>query len=162
MPASAFRTHPPGATRWLSCTCSWSTVRLISPDSGTFRYLVGLWYLRSSLDRYYLRGIYGIKPTNYTNYETTSRVQNAAIYANSTWELLPNHTLTLGGRFSHGSSSRSDRQSLSSLQMTSGSQATPPSQMTTFKPGNRSKTPWQIRLIVFPWKTWLSAECHSV
>lgn len=74
-------------------------VRLTSPDSGAFRYLVGLWYLRSSLDRYYLRGIYGIKPTNYTNYETTSRVQNAAIYANSTWEFLPNHTLTLGGRF---------------------------------------------------------------
>ncbi len=73
-------------------------VRLTSPDSGNFRYLAGLWYSSTALDRYYLRGIYGIKPTNYTNYETTSDIKNAAIYANSTWEFMPNHTLTFGGR----------------------------------------------------------------
>lgn len=74
-------------------------LRLTSPDSGKFRYLVGLWYSSTALDRYYLRGIYGIKPTNYTNYETTSDIENMAIYANSTWEFQPNHTLTLGGRW---------------------------------------------------------------
>jgi iron complex outermembrane recepter protein len=78
-------------------------VRLVSPDSGNFRYLAGLWYSSTALDRYYLRGIYGIKPSNYTNYETTSDIKNAAIYANSTWEFVPNHTLTLGGRINHES-----------------------------------------------------------
>lgn len=73
--------------------------RLVSPDSGKFRYVVGLWYSNISLDRSYLRGIYGIKNTNYTNYETTSKTENAAIYANTTWELMPGHTLTLGGRY---------------------------------------------------------------
>ncbi len=73
-------------------------LRLTSPDSGNFRYLLGLWYAKTSLERFYLRGIYGIKPTNYTNYETTSDVQNLALYANSTWEFRPRHTLTLGGR----------------------------------------------------------------
>ena len=47
-------------------------LRLTSPDSGNFRYLLGLWYATTALDRYYLRGIYGIKPTNYTNYQTSS------------------------------------------------------------------------------------------
>ena len=74
-------------------------LRLVSPDSGTFRYVGGLWYSKISLDRSYLRGIYGIKPTNYTNYAATSGTENAAIYANSTWEFMPNHTLTLGGRY---------------------------------------------------------------
>lgn len=74
-------------------------LRLTSPDSGKFRYLAGLWFSNTALDRFYLRGIYGIKPTNYTNYETTSDVRNAAIYANSTWEFMRNHTLTLGGRW---------------------------------------------------------------
>ncbi|MCY7388903.1 MAG: TonB-dependent receptor [Burkholderiales bacterium] len=74
-------------------------VRLTSPDSGNFRYVAGLWYANTALDRYYLRGIFGIKPTNYTNYETTSDSTNVAIYANSTWEFMPSHTLTLGGRF---------------------------------------------------------------
>ncbi|HUR19572.1 MAG TPA: TonB-dependent receptor [Vicinamibacterales bacterium] len=74
-------------------------LRLTSPDTGKFRYLAGLWYMSTALDRYYLRGIYGIKPTNYTNYETTSDIRDVAIYANSTWEFMPNHTLTLGGRW---------------------------------------------------------------
>jgi iron complex outermembrane recepter protein len=78
-------------------------VRLASPDSGNFRYLVGLWYSNTALDRYYLRGTFGIKPTNYTNYETTSDITNLALYANSTWEFAPNHTLTLGGRFNQES-----------------------------------------------------------
>ena len=69
---------------------------------------------------------------------------------------------SLGSRLSHGTSSRRERQSLSSRHMTSSSQAMPPSQMTTLRPGKRSKTPWQTRLIVLPWKTWLSAVCHSV
>lgn len=73
--------------------------RLVSPDRGAFRYVTGLWYSKISLDRSYLRGIYGIKPTNYTNYATTSETENAAIYANSTWEFAPSHTLTLGGRY---------------------------------------------------------------
>lgn len=73
-------------------------LRLTSPDNGAFRYLAGLWYSNTSTDRKYLRGIYGIKPTNYTNYATTSDITNLALYANSTWEFMPKHTLTLGGR----------------------------------------------------------------
>ena len=73
-------------------------LRLTSPDSGAFRYLAGLWYSKSSTDRSYLRGVFGIKASNYTNYETTSEATNLALYANSTWEFMPKHTLTLGGR----------------------------------------------------------------
>ena len=68
---------------------------------------------------------------------------------------------SLGLRFTHGTSSRSASQSLSRRHITSGSQAMPPSAMTTFRPGNRSNTPWQARLITFAWKTWVSAVCHS-
>lgn len=74
-------------------------VRLTSPDSGNFRYLAGLWFSDTTLDRTYVRGLYGIKSSNYTNYATGSDTKNMAIYANSTWEFMPNHTLTLGGRF---------------------------------------------------------------
>lgn len=74
-------------------------LRLTSPDSGNFRYLAGLWYMRTSTDRDYLRGVFGIKPSNYTNYATTSAATNTALYANSTWEFMPKHTLGVGGRF---------------------------------------------------------------
>lgn len=73
-------------------------LRLTSPDSGKFRYVVGLWYAKNTLDRSYLRGIYGIKPSNYTEYEGSTSAQNMAVYANTTWEFMPRHTLTLGGR----------------------------------------------------------------
>jgi iron complex outermembrane recepter protein len=73
-------------------------LRLTSPDSGNFRYLFGLWYSHTSLERFYLRGTFGLKPTNFTRYDTTSLVQNAALYTNTTWQFRPGHTLTLGGR----------------------------------------------------------------
>ena len=68
---------------------------------------------------------------------------------------------SLGRRRTHGTSSRSDSQSLSRRHMTSGSQAKPPSAITTRRPGKRSNTPWQTRLMTLAWKIWLSAVCHS-
>jgi len=84
-------------------TTTTQEVRLVSPDSGKFRYVAGLWYSKIELDRTYLRGIYGIKNTNYTNYAGTLASENMAVFANSTWEFLPNHTLTLGGRYNQES-----------------------------------------------------------
>lgn len=72
--------------------------RLTSPDIGSFRYLVGLWAARNTLDRDYLRGDPTIKATNYTNYVTTSGNLNHAIYSNASWEVAPKHTLTAGLR----------------------------------------------------------------
>lgn len=82
-------------------------LRLTSPDSGKFRYLAGLWYSDMSTDRTYLRGLYGIKSSNYTNYLTTLEARNLAVYGNTTWEFLPDHTLTLGGRYGQETSNYS-------------------------------------------------------
>lgn len=74
-------------------------LRLTSPDEGPFRYLVGLWLARNSLDRDYYRGNAFVKETSFTNYTTTSSNLNKAIYANSTWDFAARHTLTAGMRF---------------------------------------------------------------
>ena len=76
---------------------------------------------------------------------------------NRTWST----TYSLGSRLTHGTSSRRPLTFLSSRHMTSGIQPRPPSVMTTLRVGNRSKTPWQTRLITFAWNTWLSPVCHS-
>jgi len=73
--------------------------RLTSPDVGAFRYLVGVYLARTSLDRGpYIRGVSLVKETNYTNYITTSSQLNQAIYGNTTWDVSPSHTLTAGLR----------------------------------------------------------------
>ncbi|MES2149952.1 MAG: TonB-dependent receptor [Pseudomonadota bacterium] len=78
-------------------------VRLTSPDSGAFRYLVGLWLARNSLDRGYYRGNAFVKETNFTNYLTTSSNLNRAIYANTSWEFAPANSLTAGLRLNRES-----------------------------------------------------------
>lgn len=77
--------------------------RLTSPDSGSFRYLVGLWAARNAVDRGYLRGNAFVKETSYTNYRTTSASLNHAIYANSNWDFAPKQSLTAGLRFNQES-----------------------------------------------------------
>jgi iron complex outermembrane receptor protein len=77
--------------------------RLTSPDDGSFRYLVGLWAARNSVDRTYYRGNAFVKETNYTNYETASGSLNHAIYANANWDFAPNQSLTGGLRFNQES-----------------------------------------------------------
>ncbi|MFS2004677.1 TonB-dependent receptor [Duganella sp. CT11-25] len=78
-------------------------IRLTSPDDGSFRYLVGLWIARNSVDRTYYRGNAFVKETNYTNYETASGSLNHAIYANANWDFAPNQSLTGGLRFNQES-----------------------------------------------------------
>ena len=74
--------------------------RLTSPDTGPFRYLVGVWIARNTLYRTYLRGNPYVKETNYTNYVTSSGDLNRAIYANGNWDVTPRHSLSAGLRLS--------------------------------------------------------------
>lgn len=75
--------------------------RLTSPDSGNFRYLVGLWAARNTLYRTYLRGNAFVKETNYTNYDTNSGSLTHAIYANTNWDFAPKQSLSAGLRYNH-------------------------------------------------------------
>ena len=93
--------NPPTINGHADTKSTTQEVRLTSPDVGNFRYLVGLWAARNSVDRDYLRGNPIVKATNYTNYITTTSSLNRAIYANSTWEFAPNNDLTAGIRFNN-------------------------------------------------------------
>jgi len=69
-------------------------------------------------------------------------------------------TYSLGSRLTQGTSSRTERQFLSSRQRTPGSQAKPPSMRTSFSLGKRSNTPWQIIETRFDANTWgISVWC---
>lgn len=94
---------PPMINGTADSKTSTQEVRLTSPDSGAFRYLVGLWIARNSLDRGYYRGNPFVKETNFTNYFTTSAQLNRAIYANSSWEFIPRNSLTAGVRLNRES-----------------------------------------------------------
>ena len=54
------------------------------------------------------------------------------------------HSTSLGRRVTHGTSARNPRQLVSSRHMMPGSQASPPSIISTRSPGTRSNVPWQI------------------
>ncbi|WBS02536.1 TonB-dependent receptor [Pseudoduganella sp. SL102] len=71
--------------------------RLTSPDKGTVRYVVGLWYGKNDLNRELAKAPlifnYG------TNYGADAWNVNKAVYGQGTWDLRPDTSLIVGARW---------------------------------------------------------------
>lgn len=84
-------------------------IRLVSPDSGSFRYLAGLWWAKSDTQRQFIRGLCttadcqnGIPTGNATspvNYIADLYSITKAAFGQATWELSPSYTVLGGLRF---------------------------------------------------------------
>ncbi len=74
-------------------------LRLTSEDAGNFRYVVGLWYGKNELARYFKRGENGLLSTSPTEFYGSTYNINQALFGQSSWEFLPTYTLTTGIRF---------------------------------------------------------------
>lgn len=79
--------------------------RLVSPDTGAFRYLAGVWIAKDETDRYFNRGDCR-PPTACSSSSVGSPVvyiadvyhDNKAIFGQATWEFTPGYTLLAGAR----------------------------------------------------------------
>jgi iron complex outermembrane recepter protein len=74
-------------------------LRLASPDTGTFKYVAGLWYGKNDIDRNFTRGYNGIALTTPVRYSANTYNINKAIFGQASWEFVPKYTLTAGARF---------------------------------------------------------------
>lgn len=80
-------------------------LRYVSPDSGTLRYVAGLWWAQNNIDRHFIRG-YCAAPTvctaastsSPTNYYTDIYNVNRALFGQGTWEFYPTYSLVAGIR----------------------------------------------------------------
>jgi len=80
-------------------------LRYVSPDSGNFRYVAGLWLAKNEIFRHFIRG-YCVAPavcsassnSSPTNYYTDIYNVNRAVFGQATWEFLPSYTVLLGLR----------------------------------------------------------------
>ena len=80
-------------------------IRYVSPDTGTFKYVAGLWAAHNEIYRHFIRG-YCVAPTacnanspsSPTNYYTDIYNTNKAIFGQASWEFVPTWTLTAGLR----------------------------------------------------------------
>jgi iron complex outermembrane receptor protein len=80
-------------------------IRYVSPDSGTLRYVAGLWWAQNNIDRHFIRG-YCAAPTvcaasstsSPTNYYTDIYNVNRALFGQATWEFYPTYSLVAGIR----------------------------------------------------------------
>ena len=80
-------------------------IRLISPDTGTFRYVAGLWWAKNEIERHFIRGFCvaptvctASSPSSPTNYYTDIYNINKAVFGQATWEFVPSWTLVAGLR----------------------------------------------------------------
>ncbi|HEX5341110.1 MAG TPA: TonB-dependent receptor [Duganella sp.] len=81
-------------------------IRYVSPDTGTFKYVAGLWLAHNEIYRHFIRG-YCVapmtcnanSPSSPTNYYTDIYNTNKSIFGQASWEFLPTWTLTAGVRF---------------------------------------------------------------
>lgn len=73
--------------------------RLASPDTGSFKYVAGLWYGKNDIDRQFTRGYNGIALTTPVRYFANTYNINKAIFGQASWEFAPRYTLTAGARF---------------------------------------------------------------
>ncbi|MYM65752.1 TonB-dependent receptor [Pseudoduganella sp. FT55W] len=81
-------------------------LRYVSPDTGTFKYVAGLWVAHNEIYRHFIRG-YCVAPTvcsstspsSPTNYYTDIYNTNKSIFGQASWEFVPTWTLTAGLRF---------------------------------------------------------------
>jgi iron complex outermembrane receptor protein len=84
-------------------------IRLVSPDSGAFRYLAGLWWAKSDTQRQFIRGLCttadcqnGIPTGNATspvNYTADLYSVTKAVFGQATWDLSSDYTVLGGLRF---------------------------------------------------------------
>ena len=80
-------------------------IRYVSPDSGNFRYVAGLWLAKNEIFRHFIRG-YCEAPTacnansnsSPTNYYTDIYNVNKAAFGQATWEFAPTWTALAGLR----------------------------------------------------------------
>ncbi|MDL2354522.1 MAG: TonB-dependent receptor [Pseudomonadota bacterium] len=80
-------------------------LRLVSADSGTLRYVAGLWYAKNTTARFFSRGdcrlpatCAGTSVTSPVVYNTDVYNVNKALFGQATWEFLPTYTLLVGAR----------------------------------------------------------------
>lgn len=80
-------------------------LRFLSPDTGTFRYVAGLWWAKNTIERHFIRGycVAPVKcastsPSSPTNYYTEIYNINKAVFGQATWEFAPTYTLVAGVR----------------------------------------------------------------
>lgn len=74
-------------------------LRLTSGDRGNFQYVVGLWYGKNELARYFKRGENGLASTSPTEFYGDTYNINKAIFGQASWEFVPTWTATAGLRF---------------------------------------------------------------
>ncbi|TWI69806.1 iron complex outermembrane receptor protein [Pseudoduganella lurida] len=74
-------------------------IRLTSADSEAFRYVVGLWYGKNELARYFKRGENGVTATSATEFYGDTYNINKAVFGQASWEFMPKNTLTAGLRY---------------------------------------------------------------
>jgi len=79
-------------------------LRLISPDSGTVRYVAGLWYARNSIAREFTRGYRDVALSTPARYDTSTTNSNRAVYGQLTWDFAPTYSLLAGLRFNRETS----------------------------------------------------------
>jgi iron complex outermembrane receptor protein len=81
-------------------------IRYVSPDSGTLRYVAGLWWARNEIDRHFIRGTC-VAPTvcsasstsSPTNYYTDIYNVNKSLFGQMSWDFMPSYTLVAGARY---------------------------------------------------------------
>ncbi|OYY91843.1 MAG: TonB-dependent receptor [Sphingomonas sp. 28-66-16] len=76
-------------------------LRLTSPSSGKFNYLVGLYYADGSTDRTFTRTVPGFLAFLRQNWDSTASTKTYAAFAQLGYDFSPSTTLTLGGRVNH-------------------------------------------------------------
>lgn len=74
-------------------------LRLTSGDSDAFRYVVGLWYGKNELSRYFKRGEFGLATTSPTEFYGDTYNINKAVFGQASWEFMPKNTVTAGLRY---------------------------------------------------------------
>ena len=80
-------------------------IRYVSPDTGSLRYVAGLWLAKNEIFRHFIRG-YCVAPTacnansnsSPTNYYTDIYNTNKALFGQATWEFVPTWTAVAGLR----------------------------------------------------------------
>jgi iron complex outermembrane receptor protein len=80
-------------------------LRLVSADTGTLRYVAGLWYAKNTTARFFTRGdcrlpavCSGASVSSPVVYDTDVYNVNKAVFGQATWEFLPTYTLLVGAR----------------------------------------------------------------
>ncbi|WP_431287358.1 TonB-dependent receptor [Roseateles chitinivorans] len=76
-------------------------LRLTSSDTGNLRYVAGLWWASTEIDRTFVRGFDGIALSTPIAYFGDTSNRNTAIYGQASWEFRPGTTLVAGLRQNH-------------------------------------------------------------